>query len=786
MKVFVITNSSINNYGAILQAFALQKKLVELGADSYVLRKVDPPRSKLQKVKAFFTPKEHYTLKDNLHIRKSRKQYSKKKAKLNLFYSSNIKSKVCHSLEEATILTSGVDAMIAGSDQIWSPTAHMLSDFTTLQFGGDYIRRYSYAASVGATYYDSASEQTLREGLKRFSSISVRESSTVHLVSSLTEKQVHQNIDPTLLYDESFWNNYVSERIIEKPYVFVYMLRPEPLTLNVAKHVASKMGKDLYVISNRIIEGVNNITDAGLEDWLSYIKYADYVVTNSFHGTAFSVLFKKRFLSVSIAGSGMRVSDLLDSVDLSDRIIESENDLSKIYQSIDWEHVETYLDRYRKDATNYLKEIVVTQEPQRDDKVRLFHSKGECCACGACYNICPKSAISMRTDDDGYIYPEIDTKKCVNCGLCKKVCAYQNGLPEAELIGAYAAVTKDNDLLKKSASGGLFASIARNFLQENSAVVGCAYRPDANGLHPQHIIIERVEELPLLQSSKYAQSDIDSTYKEVKRILENGKRVLFSGTSCQVSGLRGFLQDRDYDNLYTIDIICHGVPSDRIFQSYLKMIEKKKRIHICDINFRDKKYGWGEKGTIGYVRMRRVGRESTDGERRELRILPSNSSYYKLYLLGALYRENCYTCPFTDWKRRPGDITIGDFWGIKNQHPELLMSNGGPWDDQKGISCLLVNTEKGKQLIRDYGTELDIKTSNIDKITERNKMLLRPTYYYQDRSNLLKIFRDEGYEGIEKWFWRKYGLKIWTQNLYRKIPVGIRVKAKETIKKFIH
>ena len=372
MRIFVITNSNINNYGATLQAFALQRKLVELGTDPYVLRKVDPPKSKLQKLKAFLTPKEYYTLRDNLNIRKSRKLYIKKNAKLNVFYNSNIKNKICHSMEEAAVLTSGVDVMIAGSDQIWSPTAHMLSEFTTLQFGGEYIRRYSYAASVGATSYDETSAQILKDGLKRFSSISVRESSTVDLVSSLTGKDVHQNIDPTLLFDEHFWNDYAAERLIEKPYVFVYILRPEPLTLNVAKEVAKQTGKELYVISNRVIDGVNNITDAGVEDWLSYIKYADYVVTNSFHGTAFSVLFKKQFLSVSIAGSGMRVSDFLDSVGLRNRIVESLDSLLEIQKSIDWDKVETLLNRYREDSVNYIKEIIKPHEAVIDEGVTLL------------------------------------------------------------------------------------------------------------------------------------------------------------------------------------------------------------------------------------------------------------------------------------------------------------------------------------------------------------------------------------------------------------------------------
>ena len=784
MKIYTITNSSINNYGAILQAFALQKKLTMSGCDSYVLRKIDPPISRLEKLKKFIKPQAHYSFQDRLHIRQSRKLYAHKIKKLNAFYHGNIKSFVCHSLEEASVLVSGADAMVAGSDQIWSPSAHMLSEFTTLQFGPKYIKRFSYAASVGSKSYDEDSELIMREGLKDFSGISVRESSTVNLIKNLTDQDVQQHIDPTLLFDQSFWNNYTSERIITQPYILVYMLRPEPLTLALAQKLSDITGKPLYVISNRIIEKARNITDAGIEDWLSYIKYADYVITNSFHGTAFSVIFKKQFLSVAVEGSGIRVSDFLSSISLSERIAGSVEDINKINETIDWQSADCLLETARQRANDYISKIITPEKTADEREVILYRAKGECCGCGACASICPRKAISLKEDENGFVYPQIDHEKCVKCHLCKKVCLYQNGLPNAEMLRAYAAVCTENGLLDRSASGGVFAAIAKEFLNGGGVVFGCAYVEENGGLHPKHIEVDNVHDLVKLQSSKYAQSNLGETFLRVRNYLKEGRRVLYSGTSCQIAGLRGYLSNLQCEKLFTIDIICHGVPSDKIFQSYLKMIENKKQIKICDINFRDKKFGWGEKGSIGYYPLNKRNNKKTPSfERKAIKIDPLTSSYYKLYLIGAFYRENCYTCPFTDWKKRPGDITIGDYWGIKNQHPEYLKTNGGDWDEKRGVSCILINSKKGSDIVERWGRNLDLKDTIFEKISFRNKLLTRPAFYFEHRSDLLNTFQTEGYDGIDQWFWKTYGLKLSMKNAYHQLPEGFRTSVRNIIGK---
>lgn len=775
MKVYTITNSSINNYGAILQAFALQTKMKQFGTDAYVLRMLAPSKSKMQKLMAYL-PDKHYTVKDKLEIRNSRKKYAKKIHKLNAFYEKNIQSLVCHSLKEASFLADSADVMIAGSDQIWSPNGHMLSAFTTLQFGSSHIKRYSYAASVGALQYDADSEKLMRTGLEKIEGISVRESSTVDLIQGLTDKKVIQNIDPTLLFDSSFWNNYAGDRIISDPYIFVYMLRPEPLTLAMAKRLSEKTGKELYVISNKILDGVNNITDAGIEDWLSYIKHADYVITNSFHGTAFSVLFKKQLLSVAVEGSGMRVADFLGGIGLQDRIASVLDDVDKIDSEIAWDSADLLLKKQRAAAETYLSGIVQSDNSTAPKKIELFNSKSKCCGCSACMNICPKGAISMQEDECGFLYPKIDEDKCVKCGMCMKVCAYQNTVTCSQLKSAYAGISTSEEIRAVSASGGAFASIATDFLKKGGVVVGSEMMDSSGGLKPFHRIIDSVNELFRLQSSKYAHSEIGYVYQKVKHLLNDGKRVLFSGTSCQIAGLKGYLQ-KEYENLFTIDIICHGVPSAKLMQGYQKMLEDRFHREVTNINFRDKRKGWGEKG---FVSLRDTINAS---ETKEVLIDPSTSSYYKLYLMGAAYRENCYTCPYTNCKKRPGDLTLGDFWGIEKVHPEFLTSNGGPWKREEGISCFLVNSEKGEQLLQKYGSLLELKHTSAEKITFRNKMLTRPTFYFSKRDTILKKFQEHGYAGVDRWFWKTYGTKIKAKNMWMKLPNGLRQNIKKIIRK---
>ena len=205
-------------------------------------------------------------------------------------------------------------------------------------------------------------------------------------------------------------------------------------------------------------------------------------------------------------------------------------------------------------------------------------NKKECCGCGACISICPKGAIEMQVDEFGNEYPVVDKKKCTDCNLCNKVCAYQNKSVYNIPLMTYASSCKINRLLKKSASGGVFIAIANEFIKNNGIIYGCSMEMEDDIITPKHIRVDDLSNLYKLQGSKYVKSKINCIYKDVRKDLSEGRKVLFSGTPCQVHALLSYLEELkvNKDNLYTIDIICHGTPSTKMFQDYIKELERRK------------------------------------------------------------------------------------------------------------------------------------------------------------------------------------------------------------------
>lgn len=395
-------------------------------------------------------------------------------------------------------------------------------------------------------------------------------------------------------------------------------------------------------------------------------------------------------------------------------------------------------------------------------KIILFKNKTECCGCGACKNICHKNAIFMTFDEYGYVYPNIDYKKCISCGLCKKVCAYQNENIVQTTHLAWAASSKDNEIIFNSASGGIFTEVARNFLEENGIVIGVSLEKINNKLIPKHIKINNINELKKIQGSKYVQSDMGNIYIEVRNELNKNNKVLFSGTPCQVAALKKFL-GKEYKNLYTIDIICHGVPSIKIFQDYILSLEEELNGTIIDFKFRDKKFGWGLCGKVEYKKDNKI----------KEKILPSKmSSYYNLFLTSEIYRENCYSCKYANIKR-VGDITLGDYWGIKEEHPEYF--NGADrFIEKRGVSCIMINSQKGELLLNKVKKKLNLKKSTIEKISRHNEQLSKASKQGKYRELILNLYKKGGYKDIDIWYKKRLGIKWYLFLIWDKMPFKIK------------
>lgn len=383
----------------------------------------------------------------------------------------------------------------------------------------------------------------------------------------------------------------------------------------------------------------------------------------------------------------------------------------------------------------------------------LVKNKKDCCGCGVCYNICPKKAISMVEDEYGYIYPKIDEKKCIECGLCKKSCVYQTQNKRLnEPIKTYAAISKDEKIINKSASGGIFATIAKNILNDGGVIYGASLEKEDKSFKVKHIRIDKEKDLIKLQGSKYVQSDTSEIYCVVKKDLEDGKKVLFSGTPCQVNAVKGYLNFKDYDNLYTIDLICHGVPNKKMFNDYIKILEQKEKGEVIDFNFRDKSK---DKGAFcALAKIRKINHEYK-------KIIPSfESSYYQLFLDSNIYRENCYTCPYANGKRT-GDITLGDYWKFEIEHPEYL----NKVNIKKGISCLIVNTEKGIKITDELSRDMKILNSEFNKVKKHNAQLVHPSIISNENKKILSIYSSKGYKGVNKYYFQKNFIKVFLKRI---------------------
>lgn len=316
--------------------------------------------------------------------------------------------------------------------------------------------------------------------------------------------------------------------------------------------------------------------------------------------------------------------------------------------------------------------------------------KSECNGCGICSTICPVNAIRMKEDEEGFLYPVIDEDICIKCNKCKNYCSnFNNKNTESEV---YRGINKDVEDLKISSSGGIFLLFAKEILKENGIVFGVRY--DEN-LRVIHDFANNLDDAKKFCGSKYVRSDLNDTYKKCKRFLEQGKKVLFTGTSCQVQGLNVYL-GKNYENLITMDIICHANPSPKVFKLYIDELERKTGKKIKNISFRSKKNGWRNQTPII---------EYDDGSSEE------EKTFIKAFLRELINRDCCFNCKFAS-KYRISDVTIGDFWGIEKIEPNIDYSNGA--------SIFLVNSEKAKQFLEKIEHNVDMRVLKFDSISQYN------------------------------------------------------------------
>ena len=372
--------------------------------------------------------------------------------------------------------------------------------------------------------------------------------------------------------------------------------------------------------------------------------------------------------------------------------------------------------------------------------------KNLCTGCTSCMNICPKGAIDMIEDNDGFKYPVIDKSKCINCGLCKRTCPVLNTTNNNSINKCYVGYAKDESIRFNSSSGGIFSVIANFILKNNGIVIGVSF--DDNKL--KHIAITENKDLSKLRGSKYLQSDLDNMFSYIKENIKD-RKILFVGTPCQVAGLKSFMK-REYDNLICIDLFCHGVPSPKLFNKYITELEKDNG-KVLNYNFRDNSTGWDNYSNTWEYKDKKVS---------QLRI---DNDYMKLFLSDIALRESCFNCNFK-LGNKYSDITLGDFWGVKNYYPDMY--------NNSGVSAIIVNTDKGINIFNDISNNVKFKECLLEEILAGNPSL--------EKSGILSNKRKDFFKDMDKYSVRYLTKKYTGKSLVKKVKKKIKMIIKKIIK----
>ena len=753
MKIGIITLVG-NNYGNRLQNYAVQELLRDFG-EVYTVkteRKVisTPQTSRLSKLNPCYIKKALDSRLLNIYHLSNRKlntvtraaYYNKNKGQLK----KAIKDRDAafrafdekYILYEAELLhltgdddepwVRSYDAWVCGSDQIWNPKYPTATRNAFLQFAQK-GRRISLAASIGL----SDKREMLKEYPEWISGIdyiSVREERAAELVKELTGRSAEVFLDPTMLIDRKKWDAIAeaAKAKLPKRYAVGYFLgiREKKYLEYIEKYCREHDLEYVDLLNGEAIQYFSY----GPDDVVAAIRGAEICFVDSFHGAVFSILYHKQFVVFqrSEEGSSMnsRLETLLHRFGLEECVF---TDKEMTPASFNFEEADLIISEEKKRFSAFLNTAMSNikqlpkQEAIQEKKHVHIQRKERCTGCTACAMACTKHCITMSTDEEGFVYPVVNEAECIECGKCKAVCPVIHNEGGNTPQKVLAEKNKNEHIRLSSSSGGTFTEAALAIIAMGGVVYGCAMD---NDMVARHIRVDNPETMERLKSSKYVQSDMGDVMACVKEDLLNGKTVLFSGTPCQCAGLKNYL-GKDYDNLLIIDVLCHGVPSPKLFKDYLSYLAKQYgNGKPISVNFRNKQRGWKRL----YMEVK------FDNGKRHF-MYSGYDRYEGMFLNNMSLRPSCYECKFTKTERL-GDITLGDFWGIGKKHPQ--------WDDDKGISLVMVNTPKGERLWESVADRFEGKIESIDLAKAGQRTIYAPTVKNPNRNAFYDLYTTKGIE----------------------------------------
>ena len=614
------------------------------------------------------------------------------------------------------------DLFFAGSDQIWnySFSSDRLNNYF-LRFA-EQDKRAALSASFGVEEIPEEWKQRYKEGLAGMKHISVREDAGAKIVKELTGRDVPVLVDPVMMLDREEWLSAACRPRVDcsVPYVLKYYLGDEDE--KTIDRWAEQNGCRVYELMKKDDPALYS---AGPGEFLELIDKAALVCSDSFHCIALSILMKKPFVVYARKGKlnnmSSRMVTLLKKFGFQDRwntLLREED-----YLNCDFSRLDARLETERQKFRAYIAAVLNGEDTSKPH----LADKKACTGCTACAGTCPVRAISMEPDAYGFAYPAIDAAACIHCGACERTCPVLNPSPKSEKLPlAYAAYSLDEPVRMRSSSGGVFTELAKTVFAKGGVVYGAAY--DEN-FRVVHRAAGNLAELDALRGAKYAQSRLGECFSEIKTRLDRGQAVLFSGTPCQVGGLKAFLKPDD-ENLLCVDFVCHGVPSPMAWERYVEYRAKADRSGELpvEINLRDKSSGWSR---YRYSNAFRYADGSEHLER------STQSAYMKLFTGDYLSRSSCENCCFKGYSRQ-SDITLGDFWGIWDVAPEM--------DDDRGTSVILLQSEKGRQAWDQIKDKLRIKEVRLEQASQSNPSMISTSKAKESREKALEAIREEGFE----------------------------------------
>ena len=776
MKVAIVTIFG-DNYGNKLQNYALQALLESLGhnaktiivKDGVKLHHPDSRKEAFAKYSPKYLSRVMSSRFKNKHPYKNQRDGLRASVRfgktdipqrLNTSRSDAFRAyaKKYINIDDAVYLPGSVDytddydAYICGSDQIWNPTYSSTGAAYFLQFAPEH-KRIAFAPSFGVSRIAEELKPLYSEWLNGIPYLSVREEKGAQLIKELTGRDVPVLPDPTLCLSRDQWESVESKPGFadDQPYVLTYFLGNETnkyrkFIENYAKQIDAKI-IDLFDMR----EPEYYSADPAEFVWL--IHHAKAMFTDSFHGTVFSLIFHTPFLvfdRIESGGMGMssRIETLLGMVGSEDRMFGKTTDIT----GIDFARADKIIASRAETAKDFLGGALrgVENASAGDDAVSpyVLSKKALCTGCAACAGACPVKCITMEADSEGFRYPVIDKSKCIHCGKCERICSEASAEVDRSSEKAYAAWSKNTVLRSSSSSGGLFSELAGQILSLGGTVYGAGFDDDFKVIHKS---ADSAESLSALRGSKYVQSQTDACYSEIKDKLNNGEYVYFSGTPCQVDGLLAYL-GKEYEKLFTQDIICHGVPSPSVWQEYLALKAKGSRVER--VSFRDKTYGWH------YFSMLIKTEKGKYIKRLD------EDVFTRLFLENVILRPSCYTCRHKHLHRK-ADITIADCWG----------GTFGMKDEDKGISLAFANTEKGQKLMDKISGNLEIKEIPFEKASSAQGAMTKSVPYNQNRELFFSMAEKSGIrKTIEEWFGSDSEMLMKRKIGYRKYKIARRIK----------